>query len=200
MPSALVRSGPRASQGGNPAFNWGFAGAGGHLVVDSPTVKALVGHVAGNYWPLGALTVENASSSNGWMGIIAVARDGKPLDKSASIIIATLNRAENTNMAWNAARTSVGDGWGTGPTLLETPRAALSLRTSAKGARVWALDATGARVRQIPSVLKNGVLRFALNPADKTPWLEIALAPRSIPKTPITKPRATSVADAELRR
>ncbi len=174
--TTLERSGPRTVPGANPAFNWGFTGGKGHLVVDSPSFKELVGHVAGAPWPLGALTIEGASSSNGWMSLVAIARDGKPLEQSASIVVAALNRAENAGMKWNADRTSVGDGWGDGPPLLETPRATLSLSTSATGAQVWRLDATGARLSQIPATLENGTLRFEISPTDRTPWVEIALA------------------------
>ncbi|RYX81179.1 hypothetical protein EON83_25315 [bacterium] len=182
----LERVGPRSARTGNPSFNWESVGGNGRLLVDSPSVKATVGYVGGNFWPLGALSVENAASSNGWMSLVVVARDGKPLEKSNSILVGALNRAENSEMTWNAERTSVGDGWGKGPTLLETPSATLDLQTSAPSAGVWKLDATGKRTGTITSELKNGHLRFSIAPGDQTPWYEIALtAPLA---APIKKP------------
>ena len=168
----LARGGSRS---GNPAFNWSFVGTSGHLMVNSPSVKALVGRVANRSWPLGALSVENASSSNGWMSLVVVARDGKAVEKSSSLVLSALNRAENANMSWNTGRTSVGDGWGEGPPLLETPSATFDLQTSATRANVWKLDATGKRTTPIASTVKNGHLRFSIAPDDQTPWYEIAL-------------------------
>ena len=171
----LNRSGARTARAGNPSFDWGATGGNGHLLVDAPSVKALVGRAAGNFWALGALSVENPASSNGWMSLVAVARDGKALEQSSSLVVGALNRAENAEMAWNADRTSVGDGWGNGPTLIETPAATLDLQTSATRARVWKLDGTGKRLVPIASTLQKGHLRFSISPDDGTPWYEVAL-------------------------
>lgn len=174
----LERSGARSVHAGNPAFDWRFSGAQGHLVVDSPSVKALVGRVAGessSFWPLGALSIGSPRSSNGWASFVIVARDGKPLEKSGSILLCTLDRAENANMTWNAEHTSVGDRWGDGPPLLETPSATLELHTTAARAQVWKLDASGKRSGVLPSTLSKGQLKFALAAGDATPFYEIAL-------------------------
>lgn len=172
---AVLQQNANPEQNANPAFNWGFTGDKGHLMVNSPSVKALVGRVAGKAWPIGALLVDNLASSNGWLSLVVAARDGKPIETSSSLLVAALNRAENANMNWNAERTSVGDGWGDGPPLLETPSATLDLRTSATSANVWKLDASGKRTTPIASTLKNGHLRFSIAPTDQTPWYEIAL-------------------------
>ncbi len=175
VPLKLARSSATPAQDANPNFNWKFSGAKGRLIVDSPTVKALVGRVAGQVWPLGALSVENPSSSNGWLSLVVAARDGKPIGSSNSLLVAALNRAENQNMGWNADRTSVGDKWGDGPTTLETPSATLDLQTSASNAVVWKLDATGERTVRMPLTLAKGRLRFQISPDDETPWYEVAL-------------------------
>lgn len=182
----LARTGARSARVGNPSFDWGFQGNKGHLLVDSPSVKALVGQVAGdwagNFWQLGPLNIENARTSNGWMSLVCVAHDGLPLEKSNSLIVAALNRAENENMTWNANRTSVGSGWGDGPTLLETPAATLDLQTSAARASIWKLDATGKQVSRVPFTLKDGHLRFSIAPTDSTPWYEVSLTPSTTPQ------------------
>jgi len=175
----LERSGVRSVGAANPAFDWKFSGAKGHLVVDSPGVKALVGRVGSDnagFWPMNGLSISSPRSSNGWLSIVAVARDGKPFDSSGSILLSTLDRAENQNMTWNSDRTSVGDGWGDGPTLLETPSASLELETRATSATVWKLDATGKRNGALASTLQNGRLKFAVSPSDATPFYEIALS------------------------
>jgi len=177
----LERSGARSMNSPNPAFDWEFSGAKGHLVVDSPSVKALVGRVGSDnssFWPMNGLSISSPRSSNGWLSLVAVARDGKPFSSSGSILLSTLNRAENQNMTWNSDRTSVGDGWGDGPTSLETPSATLELETKASAARVWKLDATGKRNGALASTLQKGKLKFALSSSDATPFYEIALSLR----------------------
>ena len=185
----LERSGllPRV---GSAAFDWKFFGTHGRLAVNSSSVKALVGRVAGRNsasWPIGALSVGTPRSSNGWMSLVAVARDGKPLEASGSILLCALNRAENQNAQWNAERTSVGDGWGDGPTLMETPSATLQLRTRAQPAKVWKLDATGKRAGVLPSTLSDGQLSFSIAPSDATPFYEIALSPNDGPSLALKK-------------
>ncbi len=188
----LTRSGARPTLAGSPSFNWNFTGANGQLVINTPQSKALVGRVGDAWsegsWPLGALQIDKPGSSNGWAAITLTSRDGKPLEKSASMVLATLNRAENDGMIWNATRTSVGTDWGAGPIQLETPSAKIRLQTSAKSAKVWKLDPTGARRGELASTLKNGELAFQIGPNDQTPWYEIA-AQMPAPK-PTAKPRA----------
>jgi len=186
----LERSGERSMRAANPAFNWEFSGAKGHLFVNSPSVEALVGRVGDDnsiFWPTNGLSIFLPGSSNGWVSMVAVTRDGKPFRSSGSILLSTLNRAENQNMKWNSERTSVGEGWGDGPTLLETPSANLDLETKATSATVWKLDATGKRNGALVSTLQNGRLRFAVSPLDATPFYEIAL---SLMKTGAALPKA----------
>ncbi len=179
--SSLSRSGAARSLALPASFGWNFTGKEGQLLIDTPTLKAVVGRVgdswSGGSWPLGALQIDRVSSSNGWATITLGARDGLPLEKSKSVLVSALNRAENEGMIWNPARTSVGNNWGKGPIQLEMPSATLRLQTSAKSATVWKLTATGARNGTILSQLKAGELTFQIGPRDATPWYEIAATP-----------------------
>ncbi|WP_170065473.1 carbohydrate binding domain-containing protein [Abditibacterium utsteinense] len=176
--ASLLRSGARRSMALPASFGWNFTGKDGQLLIDTPFTKALVGRVGDAWsegaWPLGALQIEKPQSSNGWAAIVVTARDGLPLETSKSILVSALNRAENQGMVWNATRTSVGANWGQGPIEVETPSATLRLQSSAKSAKVWKLDATGARAGQLPAQIKNGELSFQIGPHDATPWYEIA--------------------------
>ena len=71
-------------------------------------------------------------------------------------------------MGWNAAHTSVGDQWGTGPTQALTPTATIHITTQFKKPVVYALDATGKRSHEIASGVQNGVLTFTINPEHKS--------------------------------
>lgn len=187
----LSRSGARPTLAGSPSFGWNFTGKDGQLVIDTPQTKALVGRVGDAWsegsWPLGALHIDKPGSSNGWAAITVTSRDNQPLERSASMLISALNRAENTGMIWNETRTSVSNNWGTGPIQLETPSATLRLQTTAKSAKVWKLDPTGARRGELASTLKNGELSFQIGPIDATPWYEIAA---TMPAAPKSKPKS----------
>jgi hypothetical protein len=190
--SSLSRSGSRTSMALPASFGWNFTGKDGQLTIDTPSTKAVVGRVgdawSGGSWPLGALQIEKLASSNGWAALVFTARDGKPLEKSSSILVTILNRAENEGMIWNEARTSVGNNWGQGPIQLETPSATIRLQSSAASVTVWKLDATGTRSGQLVSQLKSGEISFQISPTDATPWYEIAA---TMPPT-ATLPKAAS--------
>jgi hypothetical protein len=102
--------------------------------------------------------------------------DGKPIRDSSSLLLAAMNRAENSGMVWNEARNSVGKEWGTGPVQIYGLSGEVSVATTARNATVYALDATGARGEVVPSKLENGQLTFRLDPQRKAVWYEIAAA------------------------
>ena len=84
-----------------------------------------------------------------------------------------VGKAENVGMGWNAARNSVGNTWGTGPTSVAGVNCDVQILTDAKKDGVFALDNTGARRFAIPSTLKKGTLSFSISPSQKTVWFEI---------------------------
>ena len=183
----LSRAGENRSLAIPTSFGWNLVGKDGQLVIDTPTTKALVGRLGnaenGGAWSLGALQIEKPQSSNGWAAMTLTARDGLPIEKSQSVLISALNRAENQGITWNATRTSIGANWGQGPIQIETPAATIRLQSSAKTATVWKLDEKGARKGKIASQLKGGELLFQIGPQDGTPWYEIAATmPAAKPK------------------
>ncbi len=175
---SLSRSGARRSLHLPASFGWNFSGKDGQLIIDTPSTKVLVGRIGDAWiegsWPLGALQIDHPGSSNGWAAITVTARDNLPLERSKSILISSLNRAENQGTTWNATRTSIGANWGHGPIQIETPSATLRLQTGARSATVWKLDATGKRSGKLASQLNGGELSFQIGPQDATPWYEIA--------------------------
>ena len=63
--------------------------------------------------------------------------------------------------------------WGSGPTLARTPDTTVHISTRAARMTVYALDATGKRLAEIPATLRDGVLTFTVRPEHKTVWYEI---------------------------
>jgi hypothetical protein len=99
--------------------------------------------------------------------------DSKPIFESKRILVSSLSRVENTNMQWNAARDSVSDKWGTGPTRFEFVPA--TIRVATNGPRkVYALDATGKRRTLLKSSWTKRQTVFTTTVSDKTCWYEIA--------------------------
>ena len=173
----VQRSGARGGASGN-AWKWDFVGGRGVVSVDAPAIQAIVGKIGDNFLvgpiQLGALQVSGVQSSNQWAALTLVSLDKLPILQSKSLLLTAMNRAQNSNMNWNAQRTSVGDKWGDGPTQIEVPKANIEIKTGAKRARVFRLTATGARGKIQDSQLKNGVLSFQIGPQDNTVWWEIA--------------------------
>jgi hypothetical protein len=101
--------------------------------------------------------------------------DNKPTTESRSLLLSVVGSVENVGMKWNAARNSVSDQWGTGPTLAEPISARITLWTNSKVNIVYALDGTGKRVRTVPSQLQGNSLTFSIGPEYKTLWYEIAV-------------------------
>jgi hypothetical protein len=113
-------------------------------------------------------------AGNNFSTIALSSLDSKSIPESSSLLLTAVGKAENIAMGWNAERNSVGNAWGRGPTQIEGIAADIQILTAAQSVKVFALDTTGARVAQIPSTLRAGVLRFQIAPRWKTAWYEIA--------------------------
>ena len=140
---------------------------------DSPSSKVIVGFVGGQTVQVGGWEIQAASGGRNFAALTLSAFDGKPTEQSSSLLLTALCNVENQNMGWNAARTSVGDQWGTGPTQAITPTATIHLTMQAKKPTVYALDAWGKRSHEVSSMVQNGVLTFTINPEQKAVWYEI---------------------------
>ncbi len=101
--------------------------------------------------------------------------DGIAISGSKSLLLTAIVRAENQGMNWNESRTTTGDKWGKGPTIVEGLTGTCTLSTKASVAAVYALDSVGKRKMAIPSALKDGKLTFSLSSEYKTVWYEVAL-------------------------
>jgi hypothetical protein len=87
-------------------------------------------------------------------------------------LLAAVGSAQNRGMKWNAARTSVGRDWGTGPAEVNGIATELSLPRG--GAKVFALDGRGQRMTEVGAADGAAASRFQLSAAHRTLWYEIA--------------------------
>ena len=143
--------------------------------LDVPAAKVLVGRCTGAKHDFDGASFDVAQNDSGFAAFALTAMDGKPLAESRRILLAVAGDVENTNMGWNERRTSVGRNWGSAPTVCEAIEASVTLATSARSAKVWALDGKGRRLAEVPSRLAGGRLDFRTGPASRTLWYEISV-------------------------
>jgi hypothetical protein len=134
----------------------------------------MVGFVGGRKLALGGWEVEVAKKGR-FAALTLSALDGRPAERSRSLLLTAVGRVENAGMGWNAERTSVGNRWGKGPVRAEGIAGTVALKTRAGSATVYALDGTGKRRGKVAARVAEGRLVFRIGPEHRTLWYEIAL-------------------------
>jgi hypothetical protein len=142
------------------------------FTAEAPTAKVIAGALGAKV-ALDGWTVERAAKGPASAVLTLSARDGRPAERSRSLLLTAVARVETVGMGWNAERTSVGRSWGKGPVECEAVAATIRLTTSAKRATVHALDPTGKRRSRVESELRGGALTFAIGAEHRTVWYEI---------------------------
>lgn len=140
---------------------------------DSAFSKLLVGFLGGQALSLPGFKVDTAETDRNFAAITLTAMDTKPIDHSFSLLLTAVSQVENTGMRWNTDHTSVGDNWGTGPTVATGVTASISIHTLVTAATVYALDGTGKRLGVVPSRLFGSELTFQIEPKYSTIWYEV---------------------------
>ena len=149
-------------------------GKAGWFRLDAPRAKAWAGPTGGQQMQIGEMKgLFAATPGVPWSSGSLVSLDGMPLTQSKKMLLVCAGRAENIGMGWNATRTSIGSDWGKGPTYVSAPDVSWKLLTSARDLRVWALNEAGQRRALVPSLYREGALKFQTSGADKTVWYEI---------------------------
>jgi hypothetical protein len=154
------------------------------FTADSLRSKVMVGYLGGRTVELPGWRVQGGKNGKGFATLALTAMDGKPLTESRSLLLTAVGRVENKGMGWNAARTSVGDRWGDGPTQAEGVAATVSIATQANSATVHALDGAGKRRGRVESTLADGRLTFTLGPVHRTLWYEVEAGGRREARAP----------------
>jgi hypothetical protein len=134
-----------------------------------------VGFVGGAEITAGDLVVHCQPFGLNFAAISAVSLTDAPLRDSHRVLVTLAARAENTEMNWNAWRTSAGDIWGKGGSpVAERVPAQVRLRTNGER-RVFALNPDGSRARAITAAYENGWLVFTTTEGPATLHYEVIL-------------------------
>ncbi len=151
--------------------------------VNSPNLQAITGFLAGKTVNMPNLSVSVSPSTAPFGSITLQPVDGQPLLASKRLLLSVLTRYENTGMVWNSTRTSLGENFGTAPSLIEplTGTYTLRLRSDAQFV-VYALDAQGNRAKQVGG--GTGSFSLYLNTGtDATVWYEVVSTTGAVPPT-----------------
>jgi hypothetical protein len=143
--------------------------------VDAPVTKAVVGRCTGRTTKLGGAEFDVKTNPHNFAVLTLSAVDGQPLTQSRRMLLAAAGNVENTGMGWNADHTSVGNRWGSAPTICEGIAARVTLAAMPKSAKVYALDGAGARAGEVPVSAAGGKFSFEIGPRFKTLWYEIVV-------------------------
>lgn len=147
--------------------------SGAQYAAATPAAQSVVGFVGGQTIALGPATLTFPNFGNGFAAVTLTAMDEKPLASSQKMLLTLVGKVENNGMVWNKERTSVGDQWGTGPTMAEGIPATVTLTTDGPR-KVYALDGTGKRATEVKTEYAGGKLTFTVGPQFKTVWYEVA--------------------------
>ena len=142
-----------------------------HVLINTPNSRAVWGLVAGQKFDLGGIQLALGATDRNYATLVFTSLDGKPLETAGRILLAAVGSAENQGMVWNDARTSVGNKWGTGPTLVNGIPVEVTLPFRVN--RVQALDGRGQPQAAIPVRVEGNNSRFTIGPEHRTLWYEI---------------------------
>jgi hypothetical protein len=143
---------------------------GAPTTIETSNACAVIGPLPEEGVSVGDFTV----SGDGNWAVVTMVRLG------GSVLVTAAGDARNTGMQWkDAARNSVGSRWGTAPTEVEAVSAKVRLDASHSEARVWALDETGRRTREVPVVGKGNAREFVLGGEYRTLWYEVQVTQAS---------------------
>ena len=128
--------------------------------------------VANEHFKVGVIDTKFGPIDHNYGTLVLTALDDQPIATSGRLLLLASSGAENTNMQWNADRTSVSDQWGTGPTRVNLVSAKIKLELGSKFS-VHALDGTGKRTSQVEAKMENGKLVFEIGSPHNTIWYEL---------------------------
>lgn len=143
------------------------------VLLQAPRIAGAIGLIRGQTIDAGALRISAEANARNFAAVAIASRDGLPLTESKRMLVAAIDKAENSGLQWAADHHSAKKAWD-GSVQVTGVSAALELRTGLAKVTVWALDGRGVRTTEVPSTLQDGRLRFRISPDYHTVWYEVA--------------------------
>ena len=143
-----------------------------HLKLNTPKSQGVWGLVASEAFNVGVIEAQFGPIDRDYGTLVLTALDDQPIATSGHLLLLASSGAENTDMQWNADRTSVSDQWGTGPTRVNLVSAKIKLALGSDFT-VQALDGTGKIISQVDTKMEDGNVVFEIGAPHKTIWYEL---------------------------
>ncbi len=143
-----------------------------YLKLNTPKSQGVWGLVASEQFNVGVIDAQFGPIDRDYGTLVLTALDDQPIATSRHLLLLASSGAENTDMQWNADRTSVSDQWGSGPTRVNLVPARIKLALDTDFT-VHALDGTGKRISQVETKRDNGKILFEIGAPHKTIWYEL---------------------------
>jgi len=145
-----------------PTLSWEAEKGRGTFAVAADGARVFIGH-------RGARAAGVELRRPEFAAVTVTPLDGRPLDRSQSVLIAACGRCQNTGMVFSEDRRTVGRNWGTGPVRIEPVEAAVDLPAGA-----WtchAMKPDGSRGPEVPVESRaSGGAEVRLDPKYATMW------------------------------
>ena len=157
----------------------------GMFLVRTPNVKVFSGFPAGRTLDLGdGVTLSVGETKLGWTTVSLTSREGNGFSKEGNALLAATGYTHNKDAVFTFEKDENGKptanissrwyDWGTGPMVTEGIPATVTLPSAARATKCWALDESGARMKEVPVKRgKGGCAVIEIGPAYKTVWYEI---------------------------
>lgn len=146
----------------------------GRVLLNAPRSKAFIGKVTGEEVRLGDVAIEPQANMQNFAAITVT--DMSTREHPRDILITATGYSENTGMGWTSPqKDSVGNNWGTAPSLVEGIPAKITLPAGSAGAKAWALDARGQRMTPVDVSQTDRGTAIEIGPRYKTLWYEVEI-------------------------
>ena len=146
-----------------------------HVIVNTHATRAVWGMVGRRTFELGGWKLSVGSVDRDYALVGLTSLDGRPLESASRMLLVAVGRAENQGMQWNAERTSVGNQWGRGPTIVNGVPIHCELEGRIEA--VYVLDPKGDRRDRVPVTQAEGRSLWSVGPECRTIWYELLRAP-----------------------
>ena len=135
------------------------------------------GLVANQNFDVGKSRIEVGNVNQDYATILLTSKDNQPILSSRQMLLLASSSAQNTGMVWNEDRNSIGEDWGSGPTLINPVNAKIRLAKDGLAGmpKVFALDGTGRRTGEVSVAVEDNGYVIAIGGDYKTLWYEVTV-------------------------
>ncbi len=145
--------------------------------LNTPKSIGVWGLVAETDFAIGDAKISVGKVTHNYATIMLTSQDDLPITQSKSMLLLASSSAENTGMNWNEARNSIGENWGTGPTLINPVSATIRIAKSGLAGvpTVYSLDGTGKRTGKVSVEQVGSEIVFQIGSQHQTLWYEVEI-------------------------